>query len=237
MRNHRLDAAILFLVIGMSIAAPTIIEFRPVSKPATRAPFNAQEILAQAKRVQKCDPRPSKPIQFVPVERISRRIKTLYEADQADREGKPPFKQQQIEKIIKGDLARRQEMLEYIVREQLQTDADFLGAGFIFQHGNCSDSFLLAHQLAGHAIALSESVVSTGEFKGISRWLYAATFDRYLVNNRLLQRFGTQYRFDGPDCQYVLEPFDPNTTNEERTLYEVGAFDALEAMAAAAKCP
>ena len=128
-------------------------------------------------------------------------------------------------------------MLEYIVRDQLQTDADFLGAGFIFQHGKCADSFLLAHQLAGHAISLSESLVSTGEFKQISRWLYAATFDRYLVNHRIPQRFGTQYRFDGPACQYVLEPFDPKTTNEERMLYEVATFDAAVALADAAKCP
>jgi hypothetical protein len=237
MRNHRLDAVIFLFVIGMSVAAPTVIEFRPVSKPATRAPYTISETIKQAKLVRLCDPSPSKPIQFVPTERVSKRIKTLFDADQADREGKPPFTPQHVQKIVKEDLARRQEVLEYIIRDQLQTDADFLGAGFIFQHGNCSGSFLLAHQLAGHAITLSESIVSTGEFKRISRWLYAATFDRYLRNNGLPQRFGTQYRFDGPDCQYVLEPFDPKTSNEERSLCEVATFDAAEARAAAAKCP
>jgi hypothetical protein len=236
MRNHRF-VSIFFFVIGMSVAAPTVIEFRPVSKPATRAPYTIPEMIIQSKLVRLCDPHLGKPIKFVPAERVSRRIKTLFDADQADREGKPPFTPQHVQKIIKEDLARRQEMLEYIIRDQLQTDADFLGAGFIFQHGNCSDSFLLAHQLAGHAIALSESVISRGEFKGISRWLYAATFDRYLVNNKLPQRFGTQLRFDGPDCWNVLEPFDPKTTNEEREQYSVAPFDLSQAKAAAAKCP
>jgi hypothetical protein len=235
MRIQHFGMVVLF--ISIALGAPNVIEFRPIAKPATRAPYTISETITQAKLVRLCDLRPSKTIKLVPAERVSKRIQTLYDADQTDRQGEPPYTPQKTQKIIAGDLARRQEVLEYVIRDQLQTDADFFGTGMIFQHGQCSDSFLLAHQLAGLAIALSESPVSTGEFKGISRWLYAATFDRYLVKNGLPQRFGTQHRFDGPDCWNVLAPFDPNTTSEERAQYYVPTFDPEKARAAAAKCP
>jgi hypothetical protein len=220
------------LVFSIAFAAPNVIEFRPVSKPATRAPFSPQEIVAQAKRVQRCDPKPSKPIVLVASAAVSKRIKRLFDDDQNAR---------MVEKIDwnmlqRQDQVRRQEVVEYILRDQLSIDTDFIGAGFIYQHGPCADSYLLAHQLAGYAIALSEGIVSTGQLQQSSRWLYAAAYDRYLLTNGLAQRFGTQYRFAGPNCSNVPEPFDPKTTSEERTLYGV-AFDAETAMAAAAKCP
>jgi hypothetical protein len=219
-------------VFATALAGPGITEFRPVSKPATRAPFSPAEIVAQAKLVQRCDPKPSKPIALVPSGAVSKRIKRLFDDDQNAR---------MAEKIDwnmlqREDQIRRQEVIQYILRDQLSIDTDFIGAGFIYQHGPCADSYLLAHQLAGYAIALSEGIVSTGQLQQSSRWLYAAAYDRYLLTNGLPQRFGTQYRFAGPNCSNVPAPFDPKTTSEERTLYGV-AFDAETAMAAAAKCP
>jgi hypothetical protein len=223
---------IVALFISIAFAAPSITEFRSVAKPATRAPFSPQEIIAQAKLVQKCDPIPAKPIVLVPSGAVSSRIKRLFDEDQQGR---------MVEKIDwdtlqRTDQMRRQEVIQYILRDQLSIDTDFIGAGFIYQHGPCADSYLLAHQLAGYAIALSEGIVSTGQLQQSSRWLYAAAYDRYLLTNGLPQRFGTQYRFAGPNCSNVPAPFDPKTTSEERTLYGV-AFDAETAIAAAAKCP
>jgi hypothetical protein len=224
---------IVTLFICITFAAANTIEFRPVSKPATRAPFNSQEIVEQAKRVQRCDPKPESPIALVPANAISSRLQKLLDDDQAAR----TVEGIDLNAADRADRTRRQEVIQYVLRNQLTKDIDFINTGIIFQHGACPDSFLLAHELAGVAIAMNESRVPAGRQAAEARWLYAAAYDRYLLNSGLPQRFGTQYRFNGPDCQYVLEPFDPKTTNEERMLYEVATFAVTVALADAAKCP
>jgi hypothetical protein len=223
---------IVTLFICITFAAANTIEFRPVSKPATRAPFNSQEIVEQAKRVQRCDPKPGSPIALVPANAVSSRMKRLFDEDQQART---------VDKIDwnmlqRTDQIRRQEVIQYILRDQLSTDADFVGAGFIYQHGPCAASYLLAHQLAGYAIALSEGMLAKGEQAQTSRWLYAATWDRYLRNTGAAQRFGTQYTSVGSECKFELEPFDPKTTDEERQQYNVPTLENARAQAATFKC-
>jgi hypothetical protein len=234
MRIRQIGIAALLMTITASVlAAPNITAFRPVSKPAPQAPFSPQEILTQAKLAQRCDAEPETPILFVSANAISSRLQKLLDDDQAAR----TVEGIDLSAADRADQTRRQEVIQYVLRNQLTEDIDFINTGIIFQHGACSDSFLLAHQLAGYAIALSEGPTGNRRLAPEARWLYAAAYDRYLRSNGLPQRFGTQYRFDGPACQYVLEPFDPKTTNEERTLYEVATFDAAMALADAAKCP
>ncbi len=234
MQIRQIGVAAFFVIIAASVfATPTVVAFRPVSKPATRAPFNPQEIIAQTRLAQRCDSEPETPIATIPTNAVSRRLNTLIDEDQKARLDET-VDQNSAER---ADQTRRQEVIQYILRNQLTTNTDFHNAGFIFHHGTCSDSFLLAHQLAGYAIALREGSTGNNKQAADARWLYAAAYDRYLRSNGLPQRFGTQYRFDGPDCQYVLEPFDPKTTNEERTLYEVATFEVAVALADAAKCP
>jgi hypothetical protein len=223
---------IVALFISIAFAAPSITDFRSVNKPATRAPFSPQEIIAQAKLVQKCDPIPAKPIALVPSGAVSSRIKRLFDEDQQGR---------MVEKIDwdtlqRTDQMRRQEVIQYILRDQLSTDADFVGAGFIYQHGPCANSYLLAHQLAGYAIALSEGLLAKGEQAQTSRWLYAATWDRYLRNTGEPQRFGTQYMSQGTECKFELEPFDPAITDEERQQYNVPTLEESKARAVTFKC-
>jgi hypothetical protein len=234
MRIDQLGIAVFLMVITASVlAAPNTAAFRPISKPATQAPFSPQEILTQAKLAQRCDTAPETPIALVSANAVSSRLQKLLDDDQAAR----TVEGIDLSAADRADRTRRQEVIQYVLRNQLTKDIDFINTGIIFQHGACPDSFLLAHQLAGVAIAMNESKVPAGRQAAEARWLYAAAYDRYLLNSSLPQRFGTQYRFDGPDCQYVLEPFDPKTTNEERTLYEVAMFDAAVALADAAKCP
>jgi hypothetical protein len=223
----------IFVVLVISIASAEPAAFRAVSRPATRAPYSIAEIIKQAKLAQRCDSQPDSPITLVPVNTISRRLNTLIDEDQKIHSDETI----DLTTAERANRTIRQEVIQYILQNQLITDTDFYYAGFIFHHGSCSDSFLLAHELAGVTIALNESKVPPGKRASEGRELYAQTYDRYLLSIGLPQRFGTQRRFDGPDCQFVLEPFDPNITNEERTLYEVATFNAAEEKAAAAKCP
>ena len=234
MRIHQLGIAVFLVAITASVlAAPNIVTFRPIGKPATQAPFSSQEIIAQAKLVQKCDPIPTKAMTLVPAAAVSSRIKRLFDEDQQAR---------MVDKIDwntlqRTDQIRRQEVIQYILLDQLSTDADFVGAGFIYQHGSCANSYLLAHQLAGYAIALGEGIIAKGEYAQTSRWLYAATWDRYLLNTGTAQRFGTQYTSIGSECKFELEPFDPATTDEERQQYNVPTLENAKAQAATFKCP
>ena len=88
----------IMAITASVLAAPSVVAFRPVSKPATRAPYTILETIKQGKLVRLCDPHPSKPIHFVPAEQISKRVKTLFDADQADREGSPHLQRKKLKK-------------------------------------------------------------------------------------------------------------------------------------------
>jgi hypothetical protein len=75
---------------------------------------------------------------------------------------------------------------------------DFREASFIFQHGSQPDDFLMAHILAMAALAKGDQE---------SRWIAAATLDRYLHSIGQKQVFGTQYRSGGGEPM-TQEPFN-----------------------------
>jgi hypothetical protein len=75
---------------------------------------------------------------------------------------------------------------------------DFREASFIFQYGSQPDDFLMAHILAMAALAKGDQE---------SRWIAAATLDRYLHNTSQKQVFGMQYR-SGVSEPMTQEPFN-----------------------------
>lgn len=82
-----------------------------------------------------------------------------------------------------------------VVRRMLDTGkvrsaADHYHAAFIFQHGDQSDDYLLAHALAVSAVARGRDDAA---------WIAAATLDRYLHSIGRPQIYGTQFqiRYDG----------------------------------------
>ena len=93
----------------------------------------------------------------------------------------------------------------------LRTGNDYYHAAMILQHSQRPDDFLLAHEFCIVAVA-----------KGNRRalWLAAATEDRFLMNIKRPQRFGTQYRSvgDGPMTLYRM---GSGVTDELRTELKV----------------
>ena len=225
------------LVTGFALASLAFAgspAFRPVASPPTGAPWSPAEIAATAKLVQRCDPAPAKgAFKLVPEDQVSSRVKRLFDEDQNVR------KTDKIDwdKAMREDRLRRQEVVQYVIKGWLVTAEDHIGAGFIFQHGPCPNSYLLAHQLAGYAIALDEGIFYRSG-SPLARWLYAATWDRYLMNLNQPQRFGTQYtgRGLGADCKFELVPVDPATTDEERAVYGVPTLEEAKARAKGFKC-
>lgn len=114
-------------------------------------------------------------------------IHQLYLNDQAERGVVPPgTKAAEVtpEQMAENDAARRKRAHQLMEQGMLKTGEDFHDAAFIFQHGYTPEDYLLGHVLATAAVA-------KGDIR--SRWIAAATLDRYLMSVGQDQVFGTQF--------------------------------------------
>ena len=78
----------------------------------------------------------------------------------------------------------RERVAALLAAGALHTADDYRKAAFVFQHGDRSDDYLLAHTLALVAVAKGDQGAA---------WIAAATLDRYLQSVRQPQIYGTQY--------------------------------------------
>lgn len=130
----------------------------------------------------------------------------LFEEDQADR-SPPPADAEGWKRVSARDAQRRQRVTELLAAGALKTGADFLAAGFIFQHGGSMEAYARARELGAEA-------ARRGHPGGL--WLAAAAWDRWLMHAGKPQRFGTQYKFDPETKKPVLYTVDPAVTDAER---------------------
>ncbi|GMT96829.1 hypothetical protein KH5H1_09480 [Corallococcus caeni] len=136
-------------------------------------------------------------------------LKRLFAEDQADRQPPPPSPEA-WKKIAERDAMRLRRARELLDQGALKEGADFLAAGFIFQHGDTQEDYALARRMGAEA-------AKRGHPKGL--WLAAAAWDRWLMNANRPQRFGTQYKLDPADKVVKLYPVDPSVTDEERARW------------------
>jgi hypothetical protein len=142
---------------------------------------------------------------------MNKELLALFEQDQADRRAFEQLDHEQIQQMLQRDRARRQRVEELVGSEALQAPEDYFHAAMVFQHGETLEDFWQAHELAGRGAELGHPNC---------RWLTAAAYDRWLMNQGKPQRYGTQYtaRDDEP---YRLWDVDPTTTDEERAEWNV----------------
>lgn len=98
---------------------------------------------------------------------------------------------------------RRAEARLLLEAGEFKTAQDFHDAAFIFQHGHLPEDYLLAHILAIEAIIKGDAS---------SKWIAAATLDRYLQAVGQKQVFGTQYSSKSY-LYLMLHKDDPNAAN------------------------
>ena len=110
-------------------------------------------------------------------------LTALFNADQKARKGSIPDLKEGLMMAL-ADAERREEVRAMLDRGEVRSGGDYWRAGFIFQHGDRPDDFLLAHTLATAALSL-------GEQDGA--WLAAASLDRYLAATDRPQIYGTQF--------------------------------------------
>lgn len=109
-------------------------------------------------------------------------IHRLYLADQQDRgDGSQRYLPDEVNK---RDELRRAQVRVLLAEGLIRTAQDFHDAAFIFQHGVEANDYLLAHILAVEAVVKGDAS---------SKWISAATLDRYLQAIGQKQVFGTQY--------------------------------------------
>jgi hypothetical protein len=142
---------------------------------------------------------------------MNKELQALFEQDQADRRAFDQLDHEQIQQMLQRDRERRQRVEELIGSEELQAPEDYFHAAMVFQHGEKLEDFWQAHELAMRGAELGHPGC---------RWLSAAAYDRWLMNQGKPQKYGTQYtaRDDGP---YRLWDVDPTTTDEERAAWNV----------------
>ena len=105
------------------------------------------------------------------------------EAIKPDTGAKPPERPQGNTMLVR-DAERRKKVHSLLADGLVVTAQDFHDAAFIFQHGDIPDDYLLAHILAIEAVVKGDTS---------SKWIAAATLDRYLQSIGQKQVFGTQY--------------------------------------------
>ena len=132
----------------------------------------------------------------------------LHNEDQSDR---TPADGKAIDwsKVGPRDQARLDRTKELFKENQLNTANDYYHAALILQHGRVPEDFLLAHEFCVVAI-------SKGRNDKETRWLAAASEDRFLMNIGRPQRFGTQYQAYPANAPYKLYKVDEGVTDELR---------------------
>jgi hypothetical protein len=113
-------------------------------------------------------------------------LKTIVDADQADRRNWNKLTPEEMKATGERDTARNRRTREIIAAGDLHTAADFANAALVMQHSAGFSGFETAHELAVCSTLLGD--------RGTGRWLIAATYDRMLGSIGHDQRFGTQYR-------------------------------------------
>jgi len=81
---------------------------------------------------------------------------------------------------------------------------------YLFQHGETTEDYKKAHKYAKKAVSMGSNV---------TKWLYAATLDRWLVSQNKLQKFGTQFK--KTKGMWKQASVDNSITDAERLKYGV----------------
>ncbi|MEO5840684.1 MAG: hypothetical protein ABIQ73_21280 [Acidimicrobiales bacterium] len=130
-------------------------------------------------------------------------LSAMFEADQSSRRA------QQMS--VDDDRTRLHRVLEMLDRGELRTPRDYQHAAMVLQHGQAREHFHLAFELARRAAEAGHDG---------ARYLAAAALDRWLMNAKLPQKFGTQFQRTALG-RWELWAVDPTTTDEERDAWSV----------------
>jgi hypothetical protein len=138
----------------------------------------------------------------MPPETDNLRLDDLYTSDQKDRESVYATSAD-VDALKVRDQERRRELVSMIGQGTVNTSNDMYHAAVLFLHGSEPKEFLSAHRLATMAAINGHRP---------SRWLAAASLDRFLMSIGLPQTYGTQFEHSEDNNLYQLRlPIDDTT--------------------------
>ena len=146
----------------------------------------------------------------------------LYDEDQADRTP-PAGGTIDWSQVGPRDQRREAEIKALYKSNHLHTAADYHHAAMILQHADEPDDYLLAHELCVVAISMGDAS---------ALWLCAASEDRFLDKIGRDQRFGTQFKSNGPSSPFHLVPVSGAMTDELRARMRVPKLEDAHKMEA-----
>jgi hypothetical protein len=142
-----------------------------------------------------------------PCQDTSAEIARLRAADQAAR---AHITEDEWPRIAAADLEHRMRVSELFAAGCLTTATDYGSAALVFQHGTVPEHYLQAMLFASRAVALGDPS---------QRSLVALAADRYLVNTKHRQLFGSQsVRMHGNPC-WCMYPVERTFPDGERVAY------------------
>ncbi len=146
---------------------------------------------------------------------MNKQLLQLYQDDVADRNNKIP--NLQLDENDRKRIIKVQGMLK---ESKNWESRDYHHAALIFQHGEALEHFKQAHRLAMKAVRMGDDS---------TRWLAAASLDRYLLMEGKPQKYGTQFKLNDRGKWELALPIDPNVTDDERVKWSVPPLkDALK---------
>jgi len=143
--------------------------------------------------------------------KVNEELKKMYEDDVREKTNADWSDKKIVAEINKNDEKRKKRVKEIIAKGGLRSAADYHHAALIFQHGDTTADYKKANELAKKGMEMGDER---------SKWLYAATMDRWLVSQGKPQKYGTQFR-KNKKGDWELGPIDPTTTDEERARFNV----------------
>jgi len=146
----------------------------------------------------------------------------LFADDQGDRHP-PAGSTIDWDAVTLRDGARKEQVKAAFAAANVRTANDYYHAAMVLQHSQNANDHLLAHELA---------VIAAVKGRERALWLAAAAEDRFLMNIKRPQRFGTQFAAnpaEGPNAPIRLYNVDTVVTDQLRQ--EFGVPDLADAKA------
>jgi len=109
--------------------------------------------------------------------------------------------------ILQHDEERHAQVRKLLAEGKIKTGREYNFAALIFQHSINAEDLMFAHVLA---------MTSISRGYNLSRWLAAATLDRYLQTIKQPQVFGTQFLKPSKDANWTMDPYDRNALSDDQ---------------------
>jgi TPR repeat protein len=141
------------------------------------------------------------------------KLQELFEADQSDRQ-RVYDTPEAVKDLHHRDAMRRTLIGQMIQNGEVSTTIDLYRAALVFQHGNLPKDYMTAHRLASMAAINGHKQ---------SRWLMAASLDRFLMALGQPQIYGTQFEqnFEEGKFQLRLPIDDAGLLSFEKKFFNV----------------